>query len=252
MIDRWPLERLLPNDFENFLSQAFAYHVWPLLNSGSGASAFSKSDPLRVLAHNLDFWMPYSYQVSEEILRQFGRCPLENQKQVRDLKKLRNNLEGDVLIDRPLKGGTLWQGQEEAWEVTKSIVDKADSHGKLRGIIEAIRSNRVEEDFSSCWSYAREDFERKLYHKRSKVKVKFVELDETIPVHGPDSEIHENLLWQDFLSILDVKEHQIVVLLRNGVTNLTEIGKELGYANHSPVSKSLARIRKKALEFIRN
>ena len=252
IIDHCPLEQLLPNDCEARLSQAFAYHIWPLLSSGSGPSAFSKSEPLRVLAHNLDFWMPYSYQVSEEIISEFGRCAFDNQKQAQTLKKLRHSYEDQLLIDRPFMGGTLWQGEEEAWEVTRKVLEKADSGGKLRGIIEAVRSNRVEEDFSSCWSYAREDFERKLYHKRSKVKVKFVELDETIPVHGPDSEVHENLLWQDFLSLLDVKERQIVVLLRKGVTKMTDIGKELGYATHSPVSKSLKKIRKKALELIRN
>ncbi len=34
--------------------------------------------------------------------------------------------------------------------------------------------------------------------------------------------------------------------LRSGVTQVGEIAKELGYANHSPVSKKLAAIRRKA------
>lgn len=37
---------------------------------------------------------------------------------------------------------------------------KADADGRLRGILDAVRSNRVEDYFSDRWSYAREDFER--------------------------------------------------------------------------------------------
>lgn len=92
----------------------------------------------------------------------------------------------------------------------------------------------ADDDFSDRWSYAREDFERKLYRKRSKVKVAFVELDETIPVHGPYSEAEENLVWEDFLALLDPKERRIVVCLRSGFSNLTDVARQLGYANHPP------------------
>lgn len=143
-------------------------------------------------------------------------------------------------------------GEAEAWDATKAIVQRADDRGRLRAIIDTIRSNRVEEDFPSCLSRAREDFERRLYHKRAKVKISFLELDETIPVHGPETEIHEHLLWQDFLAFLDTKEKAIVVLLRNGETKLKDISQKLGYANHSPVSKALRRIRDKARKFLQS
>jgi hypothetical protein len=120
----------------------------------------------------------------------------------------------------------------------------------LRGIIDAVRTNRIEDDFSNIWSYAKEDFERKLYHKRAKVRVSFVELDEAEPVHAPTSEIHENLLWEDFLALLDVKDRRIVVCLKNGITRVSEISQKLGYANHSPVSKALKRIREKAKRYL--
>ena len=113
-------------------------------------------------------------------------------------------------------------GEDEAWEVTRDLVDEADRDGRLRGIIDAVRSNRVEDDFTDQWSYAKEDFERKLYHKRTKVKVTFVELSDTIPVHGPRSEVFEELLWEDFLALLYHKERRVVVLLRNGVTRVGE------------------------------
>ena len=128
-------------------------------------------------------------------------------------------------------------------------VEEADADGQLRGILEAVRSNRVEDDFSEHWSYAREDFERKLYRKRSKVKIRFVELTDTIPVQGPETEVEANLVFADFLALLDRKERQVVVLLQSGVTKVGDVASILGYKNHSPVSKRLARIRKKAAEY---
>jgi hypothetical protein len=114
-------------------------------------------------------------------------------------------------------------------------VEAADQTGRLRGILDAVRSHRIEDDFSSHWSYAREDFERKLHGKRRKVKVAFVELPDTVPVQGPESEVLGSLITNDFLALLDVRNRQIVVLLASGVTSKTEIADILGYANHSAV-----------------
>jgi hypothetical protein len=243
------IEGFLPSDFDLRLSRAFACHIWPLIDSGSSPSAFSEREPLKLLAHNLDFWLPYAHQAIEDQLRAFGPVPIEDQNQSKLIEEAKKKFPSEILIDRPLYGGPVWRGEEGAWDVTKEILEKADSGGRLRGIIDAVRSHRVEEDFSPRWSYAREDFERRLYRKRSKIKIRFVELD-TIPVHGPESELHENLLWEDFLALLDAKEREIVILIRSGETKVGEISKLLGYANHSPVSKALARIRRKALEFL--
>ena len=64
---QWPfgvenvdIAKYLPVDFERRLSQAWAATVWRHLNSGSGLTAFSRDDPIRLLAHNLDFWIPPS------------------------------------------------------------------------------------------------------------------------------------------------------------------------------------------------
>lgn len=244
---------LLKNDFESRLSKAFAYHVWPLLICGSRMSAFSKDDSIVILSHNLDYWLPYTYKVAEERLLSFPRVDFESAAQEQKLHGLRQKMPADIEINRPLKGGAIWAGKEDAWQATKELVEVADKEGKLRKIIDAVKSNRVEDDFSSYWSYAREDFERKLYHKRSKTKVAFVQLDDTIPVHGRCSElekVEENLLWEDFIALLDKKERKVVVCLRNGVTRASEISKILGYANHSPVSKTLKRIREKAKQYL--
>ncbi|MBU5356056.1 hypothetical protein KQI74_27770 [Paenibacillus barcinonensis] len=167
-------------------------------------------------------------------------------KQAEVLKEAKNNVPEGISIYRPLMGGLIWEGDSEAWEILSEVVELADSQGKLRNLIEAIRSNRVQDDFSSKWSYEREDFERKLYKKRSKVK--FVELSDN-SCEGPFSEVDDQMFWQDFMTILDHKERQVIVMLRNGTTNLSEIGKELGYANHSPISKALRKIQRKLQQF---
>lgn len=244
-----PLDEL-PADFDDRLARAFAYHVWPALCSGSSPSAFSENDPIKLLGHNLDFWLPYATRVVEERLRDFPLVEIEDSRFRKRLEKVRRSLDSDLDIDSPRKGGTVWMGEDDAWDATREMIEMADSGGRLRGLLDAVRSNRVEEDFSPLWSHAREDFERKLYHKRAKVKVRFVELSDTIPVHGPESEVHENLLWEEFLALFDGKERQVVVLLRNGFTRVGDIARELGYANHSPVSKALARIRSRAKPFL--
>jgi hypothetical protein len=146
-------------------------------------------------------------------------------------------------------GGDLWRGQDQAADFVALTVQQADATGRLRGILEAVRSNRVADDFSARWSHAREDFERKLYRKRNKIAVKFVELPDTIPVQGPETEVEGRMVFADFMALLDEKERQIVILLSSGHTKLTDIAGEMGYANHSPISNKLAKIRQQAQAF---
>lgn len=47
-------------------------------------------------------------------------------------------------------------------------------------------------------------------------------------------------------ALLDERERQVVVLLRSGVTKVGDVARTLGYKNHSPISKRLVQIRKKA------
>lgn len=239
----------LPRDFDARVAAAFAELVWPILSPGSSTTAFSPKEPIRLLAHNLDFWLPHIDRIAQQSVEALGRCAIDGDEQRKKLEKGRE-IEfppefGKCTVERPLHGGYIWEGADEAMDATERMVDDADRAGKLRGILEAVRSNRVEDDFSPYWSFAREDFERKLYRKRGRSRVSFVELDDTIPVHGPDSQVDEHLFWEDFLALLDVRERHIVVCLRSGYTQ-AEIAKALNYETHSPVSKALARIRRKA------
>lgn len=237
----------LPADFERRLARAWAAAVWRHLLPGSPMRGFSGDDPVRLLAHNLDYWIPAATDTIEETLRTFplgGEVAAERPVTLEDGSELPG-----VRIGNPRKGGTLWQGEEQAAEVLAEVVERADATGNLRGILDAVRSNRVVDDFSSIWTYEKEDFERRLHRKRAKVKVTFVELPDVIPVQGPETQVVGDMVHGDFLALLNAKDREIVVLLSSGVTKLTEVATILGYANHTPVSKRLARIRRQAEAF---
>jgi hypothetical protein len=237
----------VPTDFDARLSRAWAGEVWRHLMPGSPMRGFTRSDPIKLLAHNLDFWLPPVTEVMQQILRSF---PVVDNDIIEESPPL---VDGSVLEDavmaNPRTGGDLWRGEQEAAETVACVVDEADADGRLRGILDAVRSNRVEDDFSEYWTYAREDFERKLYRKRSKIKVRFVELTDTIPVQGPETEVVGQTVFSDFLALLDERDRQVVVLLNSGITKLTDIGGILGYSNHSMISKRMKRIRAEAGRF---
>ncbi|MEU7139775.1 sigma-70 family RNA polymerase sigma factor [Nocardia sp. NPDC046473] len=222
-MDWFPGEPQLPLDFENRLSRAWASTVWRHLVPGSPISGFTASDPIRLLAHNLDFWIPPVGATIQQTLRE--KLPVDT-----------------AVMD-------MWRGEREAADMVRRTVDQADKNEQLRGILDAVRSNRAEDDFSDRWTYAREDFERKLYRKRSQIKVRFVELTDIIPVQGPETEIVDRMVYGDFLALLNEKDREVVVLVYSGITNLTEIAEIMGYRNHSAVSKRLNRIRVQASRF---
>jgi hypothetical protein len=248
---QWPfladyagVDEFLPVDFADRLARAWAWAVWPHLVSGSRLSAFSGDDPVRLLAHNLDFWIPPVTAMMQDRLREHDEIDKGPPPVVITLE------DGSVLDGavpgHPRAGGQIWFGEDDARAAVAETVEAADQTGRLRGILDAVRSHRVADDFSPQWSYAREDFERKLHRKRDKVSVRFVELTDTIPVQGPESEVVGSLVTNDFLAALDTRNRQIVVLLNSGMTSRTEIAERLGYANHSAVSKRLAQIRRAA------
>ncbi|MEU8075936.1 sigma-70 family RNA polymerase sigma factor [Catellatospora citrea] len=245
---QWPhvsaptaIERDLPDDFADRLSRAWADTVWRHLMPGSPQSGFTGNDPIRLLAHNLDYWIPAVTEVMQQILRTLPEIDNGVRSAPAELD------DGTVLpaavTANPRMGADLWHGQAEAADIVARTVEQADATGRLRDILDAVRSHRIEDDFSARWTYAREDFERKLHRKRNKIKVRFVELPDTIPVQGPESEIVDRHVFDDFLALLDERERQVVVLLRSGVTKLTDIAQIMGYAGHSSVSKKLVHIR---------
>ena len=244
MADYAGIDEFLPVDFPDRLGRAWAWTVWPNLVSGSRLSAFSDDDPVRLLAHNLDFWIPAVTTMMQDRLREFDEIdkgPLPDVITLEDGSALDGAVPG-----HPRMGGQIWFGEDDARHAVAETVETADQTGRLRAILDAVRSHRMADDFSPQWSYAREDFERKLHRKRNKISVRFVELTDTIPVQGPESEVVGTLVTNDFLATLDIRNRQIVVLLNSGIISRTEIAERLGYANHSAVSKRLTQIRQSA------
>lgn len=255
---RWDRHTVaLPSDYKARLGRALAAHLWPLMNGRTPQQAFSRNYSPVLLAHNLDFWIPYLDLVIQRRVRRGGRWHYDKGERVEQrhhLRKLRRQLrdaDAPFTAERPLRGFSPWVGQHEALEAARELIALADSQGRLGGILDAFQAHHLEDDFSARWSWEREDFERKLYRKRDKIKVSFVELKDTVAVVSPDTDLHENLLWSDLFALLDPKERSIAVCLRSGLTQ-TDIASRLGYSNHSAVSKALARIRVKARNYLMN
>lgn len=250
---QWPfisehgaIDKYLPADFEARLANAWAATVWRHLmpTPNSPLRGFTDREPIKLLAHNLDFWVPPVNGLIQDELR---TLPTVSNGITEDEPV---HLEDGTLIAaslaNPRVGSDLWRGEAEAAEMVALTVERADENGRLRGILDAVRSNRVEDDFSDHWTWAREDFERKLFHKRSKISVRFVELTDTIPVQGPETEVIDRMVYGDFLALLNPRDRQIVILVHSGVTKLTDIADIMGYSNHSPISKRFNRIREQA------
>lgn len=226
------------------LARAFAEHLWAhgLGPAGSPLGAFSRRESLVLLSHDLGYWRPHMEKLVRSTCRSLGRVRREDgdsdPESIPETEK--------VSYELPTFGCELWTGEAEASEVTRELIDTADEHGRLRAVMDAVRSHRVQDDFSQRWSFAREDFERKLYRKRCKTRVSFVEFNDSLPFHDGNADLDGNLLYRDLLSVVDPKDRHVIVCLHSGLTNLSDIASELGYANHSPVSKALDRIRKRA------
>lgn len=244
------VEEQLPADFSQRLADAWADLIWRDLVSGSPMSGFSSDDPIRILSHNLDFWVPAVTQVIHEILWEFPRAGGDYESERARLTD--GTLMGGASVAAARMGGDLWHGDEDARLTASWVVDQADSDGRVRGILDAVRSNRVVDDFSDRWSHARTDFERKLHRTRNKIKVKFVELEDNICVHGPEADLVGNTIANDFMALLNKRDREIVVLLNSGHTKLTDVGEILGYSSHSGVSKRLDKIRQQAATYFDN
>lgn len=231
------------------LEHAVAEQLWShgLGRAKSPINAFGKDDSLRLLSHDLGFWRSHFEILMRSYAQERGRV----QRQDADTEPESSEAaHPDVRYEMPRFGTEVWTGEAEASEVTRDLIELADQRVRLRAVMDAIRSNRVEEDFSKRWSAEREDFERKLYRKRDKVKVSFVELDDSIPYFDAETEVEGNMLYRSLMPVVQPKDRHVVVCLHNGITRVREIADRLGYTNHSPVSKALARIRRKAAKLL--
>ena len=125
---QWPylaeggwIGRHLPVDFEMRLERAWAYAVWRHLMPGSPLRAFSGSDPVRLLAHNLDFWLPSVTAVIQDILRDLP--VVDNGVEERYPLLTDGTVFERAVMANPRMGSDLWRGEAEAAEALRWTVD---------------------------------------------------------------------------------------------------------------------------------
>ncbi len=246
----------MPRDADARFERALSLLLWPRLMGRKLRHSYSDSHPIRILTHSPTFWMPHALHVCFERAGWYDPRGSDDwdesqRHNVHEVNTDPINIEAGVTYRPSRYGGPLWEGEDEAAEAADEVVERADSGGRLRALIDAVLSHRVHDDFSECWSREREDFDRAMHHKRAKVHVAFVELPEKEAIHSaftqfcdsPERDVIERLMFNDFLALLDERNRRIVVAMRRGVTTASEISRVLGYANHSPVTKRLRKIR---------
>jgi len=124
---------------------------------------------------------------------------------------------------------------------------------KMREVWEVVKNHRDHKDYSHQASHVKMDFHRQYYHTRAKTKTvpiigAYGEDGEEEIIHAPYTqneyaEVETKIWFQGFLDLLNEKDRQIIRLLEQGYTQ-EEIGKILGYSNHSGVTKRIKYIRK--------
>ena len=210
---------------------AWGWLIWQGLNIPSGIDSFSIKDPFVQIAYNLPFWAAFVAEmgVSIEHLALFPEeldMPLLNEEQaINNIAKI---------------GYRFWHHPALKMSEVRKIVEE----------------HRAHEDFSARGSHIKIDFYRKYYHTRSKwIKHIYLEdeTDDTITYgyHPNEFAEAEYRMWlEPFLKKRDEKDRRIIELLEYGYTQV-EIAAMLGYANHSGVSKRIAKIGDGLREYMR-
>ncbi|MCM1363340.1 MAG: winged helix-turn-helix domain-containing protein, partial [Clostridiales bacterium] len=124
------------------------------------------------------------------------------------------------------------------------------------GVVSVSKEIGTPEDFSNIpKNYPRSDFEKKYNHTGAKTKVNFSSVQAEAKIKRKRTasytieEMTENsVLVEDFFNLLDDTDRMILKYVLSGYTQ-SEIAEEMGFSNHSVVSKHMKKIRKMYLEF---
>jgi hypothetical protein len=122
MADWAGIDNFLPPDSEARLARAWAWTVWPHLMSGSKMKAFSADDPIRLLAHNLDFWVP-----AVTATKRFPE--VDKGKNSRPVTLDDGSVLSVALTGNPRMGGRVWLGEDDAHDAVVETVEAADGTG---------------------------------------------------------------------------------------------------------------------------
>ena len=121
----------------------------------------------------------------------------------------------------------------------------------LDPLIELLHRHRTPEDFSSRYSWVKEDFERSFYSKRAKLKVDLIETIDDFPAsHSGDHDGYGRVLFRDIVAFLDHRERRLMLALRQGRT-ISEIAACDGLTGHAAVSRRVKALKRKIKALLR-
>src|SRR6185436_15978799 len=113
-----------------------------------------------------------------------------------------------------------------------------------------LHRHHAHEDFSSRYSWVKEDFERSFYSKRSKLKVELIETVDDAPVwNSAEPDGYERVLFRDILAALNVRERRLLLALRMGKTS-TEIARGQGLTGHAAISRRIKGLKAKIAKLL--
>jgi len=250
----------LPAGYGHAASAAFSEYIWTRLapRARFHPSFFAPRAPLRLLAGDARFWMHRLYRIALDRREDFGEGPTEpDWKPLPELEAaLRKQIPPEewdrYQVRRPLFGGDIWdiEDADERNEVIEQAISGSGVEESLQPVIELLHTQRAHEDFSSRYSWIKEDFERQFYSKRARLQVELVEtVDDALAWSTDDNEAYGDLLFRDVLAWLDRKERKLLLALRMGKT-ATEIARSGGLSGHASISRRIQRLKQKVARLL--
>lgn len=145
---------------------------------------------------------------------------------------------------------------ENADRLVHNAVDTLMEVMDYGGVVSTSKEIGTPEDFSKIpLNYPRNDFEKKYNHAGAKTKIDFSSVqaetelqNKKVQSYTVEELVENSVLVSEFFTILDETDSMILKYVLSGYTQ-NEIAEEMGFANHSVVSKHLNKIRKKYLDF---
>jgi hypothetical protein len=256
-----PFHEDLPPGYGEACCTAFEAYVWSKLvhSSRSRYDFFSTNSPFRLLAGDSQYWMSRLYRVALARYETFAPTTHIDE-HWRTIEEIEQNLaeqvpdwkEQRLLVRRPRMGGTIWDinDEDECEQVVDEMLDGIGLMEPLDPLLDLLHSHQTHEDFSSQYSWIKEDFERAFYSKRSRVKVVMVETVDHFPAwNAGECFGYEDVIFRDLLSCFDRKSQRILIALRHGKT-ITEIARESGLKGHASISRRISQIKKQVHRLI--
>lgn len=252
----------LPESYSAAASRAFSAYIWHKLapRARFNKSFFSATSPLRLLADDTTFWMHRLYRIALDRWDYFEEVDDANEPNWKPLSELTASLRSTlpkalhdkVSVRRPLRGGDVWDVCDRAdrENVIEEAITGVGIMESLEPVIELLHRHHAHEDFSSHYSWIKEDFERSFYSKRSKLKVELIETIDDAPVWNtaePDG--YERVLFRDILAALNVRERRLLLALRMGKT-ATEIARGQRLTGHAAISRRVKALKAKIAKLL--